>query len=158
MKKTILLLCALALLLVGCGKKDPTVDYGSSERYTREDMDAAIGLIRAEFDTWTGCELHALRYAGDGCCTEENLRWLNDHPHEGPDFTECIEFLSDFHSPKSSARAGAFNTDYEYTDWNWWLARPDGFRDAPGRGRRVLDPVRRVSESHDVLSVHGKLR
>ena len=64
MKKTILLLCALALLLVGCGKKDPTVDYGSSERYTREDMDAAIGLIRAEFDTWKGCELHALRGAG----------------------------------------------------------------------------------------------
>ena len=126
MKKTILLLCALALLLVGCGKKDPTADYGSSERYTREDMDAAIGLIRAEFDTWKGCELHALRYAGDGCCTEENLRWLNDHPHEGPDFTECIEFLSDFHSPKSSAQAGAFNTDYEYTDWNWWLARTEG--------------------------------
>ena len=125
MKKTILLLCALALLLIGCGKKDPTVDYGSSERYTREDMDAAIALIRAEFDTWKGCELHSIRFAGDDANSADNIKWMNELK-EGQNYTQCIEFLSDFHSPKSSAQAGAFNTDYEYTDWNWWLARTEG--------------------------------
>lgn len=130
MNRKIRLICILALaalLLAGCGSKGhAAVDYGSSERYTREDMDAAIALIRAEFGTWKGCELHALRYAGDECCTEENIRWLNQHADSGTEFTECIEFLSDFHSPKTSEEAGAFNVDEEYTDWNWWLARTEG--------------------------------
>ena len=129
MKRKVLIavLTVLALLLAGCGgKKDVTVDYGSSALYTQEDMDAAIKLIRAEFDTWKGCELHSIRYAGDECFTEENLRWMDEHVDDGPGFAQCIEFLSDFHSPKSSAQAGAFNVDYEYTDWSWWLARTEG--------------------------------
>ena len=129
MKRTICLLCALGLLLLAaCGdKKEVTVDYGSSERYTKEDMDAAMEAIRAEFDTWKGCELHALCYGGDAQCTEENLRWLNElgqaQQGEGG-FTECMEFLSDFHSPKRDS--GAWNADFEYTDWQWWLARRPG--------------------------------
>lgn len=131
MKRMIVMLCALVLLLLSAcgGKKEVTVDYGSSERYTQEDMDAAVKVIRAKFDTWKGCELHALRYGGDAECTEENLAWLNElglaQQGEGG-FTECMEFLSDFHSPKSSAEAGAFNVDFEYTDWQWWLARRPG--------------------------------
>ena len=41
-----------------------TVDYGSSELYTREDLKAAVKLIEDEFASFTGCEMHALRYAG----------------------------------------------------------------------------------------------
>ena len=40
------------------------------------------------------------------------------------DFTQCIMFKSDFHSPKNGG--GAWNADAEYTDWQWWLARADG--------------------------------
>ena len=115
MKRKVLIavLTVLALLLAGCGgKKDVTVDYGSSALYTQEDMDAAIKLIRAEFDTWKGCELHSIRYAGDECFTEENLRWMDEHVDDRPGFAQCIEFLSDFHSPKTAAQAGAFNVDY----------------------------------------------
>ena len=40
------------------------------------------------------------------------------------DFTQCIMFTGSFHTPKYNA--GAWNPDEEYTDWQWWLARPEG--------------------------------
>ena len=95
------------------------VDYGSSERYTQRSMDRAIALIMEEFGTWEGCEMHSIRYAGDACVSEENLNWLNSLA-KGETFTECIAFLSDFHSPKEAV--GAWNPDSEYTDYQWWLA------------------------------------
>ena len=99
------------------------IDYGTSSIYKEEDMDAAIKLIREEFDTWEECELHSIRYAGDECNSKENLEWLNSMD-DGQEFTECIEFLSDFHTSKEAT--GAWEADSEYTDWNWWLARTDG--------------------------------
>ena len=95
------------------------VDYGSSELFTQRSMDRAIALVMEEFDSWEGCEMHAIRYAGDACNSEENLRWLNSLG-EGNNFTQCMEFLSDFHSPKEAY--GAWNPDAEYIDWSWWLA------------------------------------
>ena len=69
-------------LLAACGgnstDSELTTDYGTSDLYTQEDMDAAIEQIRAEFDTWEGCELHSIRYAGDECMNEENLAWMNE--------------------------------------------------------------------------------
>ena len=42
----------------------------------------------------------------------------------GEPLTQCIEFLSDFNSPREGG--GAWQADYEYNDWQWWLARTDG--------------------------------
>ena len=102
---------------------DVLIDYGSSELYTREDMDEAIDLIRETFSGWEGCELHAVRYAGDDCCDQETISWMNSLK-PGCGYTQCIEFVSDFHSPMEDA--GAWEPDMEYTDWQWWLARTDG--------------------------------
>ena len=96
------------------------IDYGMSDLYTAEEMDAAIACIRREFDSWEGCELHSIRYFGDDQCTAENLEWLNSLG-DGPEFTQCIAFVSDFHSPREAV--GAWNPDTEYTGWQWWLAR-----------------------------------
>ena len=90
--------------------------------FTAEDIVEAEAVIHEEFDSW-GCELHSLAYAGDDCCTEENLAWMNSLG-DGESFTQCIEFLSDFSSPEDAA--GAWEPDSEYTDWQWWLARADG--------------------------------
>ncbi len=103
--------------------REVEIDYGDSELYSQADMDAAIALIREEFSGWEGCRLYNVRYAGDECCTEENLAWMNDLM-DGQDFTECIEFLSDFRSPKDAA--GAWEPDVDYTGWQWWLARARG--------------------------------
>ncbi|MBO5496898.1 MAG: hypothetical protein J5967_05790, partial [Oscillospiraceae bacterium] len=101
-----------------------TVDYGSSALFDEKDMDTAIDLIVKEFNTWEGCEMHSIRFAGDECNSEENLKWLNSLDG-GYDFTRCIEFISEFHSPLE--QIGAWEQDTEYTGWQWWLgAGADG--------------------------------
>lgn len=131
MKKALLLL-AILMLAAACaacgGTRDVSIDYGASELYTQEDMDAAIALIEKEFKGWQGCELHSVSYAGDECQSADNVEWMNQLKEgqdiSGPEYTQVIEFISDFHSPKSNA--GAWNPDQEYTGWQWWLARSDG--------------------------------
>ena len=51
----ILLLITSLLVLAGCmgkPKAEVSIDYGDSTFYTKEDMDAAIAVIRKEFYTW----------------------------------------------------------------------------------------------------------
>ena len=105
-----------------------TVDYGASDIYTGADMDAAVAAIWNEFKSWEGCKLHAVRYAGDENANEEKLAWLNELAEADPDefsgdYTECIGFVSDFHSPVEAY--GAWEEDTEYTDYQWWLARAE---------------------------------
>ena len=99
------------------------IDYGSSELYTQEDMDAAIAQICEKFAAWEGCQMHTICYAGDETCTEDNLEWLNSLG-DGHDFTQYIEFISSFHSPVEGV--GAWEPDTEYEDWHWSLGRTDG--------------------------------
>jgi D-alanyl-D-alanine carboxypeptidase len=94
------------------------IDYGTSTLYTPEELEEAAIKIKCEFATWEGCELHSMRYAGDECNTEENIKWL-DSLSDGAEYTKVCEFLCDFHSPKENA--GAWEPDTEYKDYQWWL-------------------------------------
>lgn len=102
--------------------EEVSIDYGTSGIYSEDERNSAIEIIRETFDTWDGCVLHSITYAGDDCTDAENLEWLNSM-NEGQNYTQCIEFLSDFHSPVENA--GAWEPDTEYTDYQWWLARTD---------------------------------
>ena len=132
MKKAgiLILILLLALACTACGGdvSEVSIDYGTSDLYTQEDMDAAIALIQKEFKGWKGCELHSISYAGDGCQSADNVEWMNrlkeGQSISGPEYTQVIEFISSFHSPKRNA--GAWNADQEYTGWQWWLARAEG--------------------------------
>lgn len=130
LKAFLALACMTALAACGSKKQDTAaveIDYGSSELYTKEDMDEAIKLIQEEFSKWEGCELHSIAYTSDDDCNEDNIAWMNQLEAEGDakeTFTQCIQFKSSFHSPKEGG--GAWNPDQEYTDWGWWLARADG--------------------------------
>lgn len=132
MKKIIIsLFCLLMVLLfAGCGKGDITevkIDYGTSSVYTKEDMDSAIKLIKKEFISFEGCELHSLSYMSDEDCNNaDNIKWMNELRTDDNKevFTQCIAFVSDFHSPKNGG--DAWYADKEYTGWTWWLARSDG--------------------------------
>ena len=77
---------------------DATVDYGTSALFTRSERRDAVYVLRAEFDTWPGCQLHSVRYAGDESDSPENLEWINSLG-DGKTYTACIEFLTDFHTP-----------------------------------------------------------
>ena len=112
----------LEVYLGAVNDTDPVIDYGASELYTEEELAEAAVQIKCRFASFAGCELHALRYAGDGVNTPENLEWLNGLD-EGNTYTECIEFLGDFHSPAEGM--GAWAPDMEYTDYQWWLARTE---------------------------------
>ena len=114
----------LAAVLSACGgRADVSVDYGTSSIYSKEDMEEAISVIKDEFGRWEGCELHTIEYDTDDCNSAENIQWMNDL-NEGQNYTQCIAFLSNFHSPK--AGGGAWDADREYKNWQWWLARSDG--------------------------------
>ena len=99
------------------------IDYGESTLYTQAELQAAVVQILAQFASFEGCELHALRYAGDVCNSTGNILWMNSL-EEGKQFTQVAEFLSDFHSPVEGG--GAWEADSEYKDWQWWLAREEG--------------------------------
>ena len=102
------------------------VNFGTSQLFLEEDLNAAMNLIREELATWEGVELHAIRYAGDENSTEENLKWLNEHEFaSGKKYTECALFKTDFHSPAEGGEL-VLDPDTEYEDYQWWLARVDG--------------------------------
>lgn len=89
---------------------EATVEYGSSSIYFKSDMDSAIALIQDTFASRKGCELHTIRCFSDDACNDENIAWMNDLADgQGLDvnFTQCIMFESDFHSPKNGG--GAWN-------------------------------------------------
>ncbi|MCR5088627.1 MAG: hypothetical protein K6C08_03825 [Oscillospiraceae bacterium] len=96
------------------------IDIGASGLYTQEELrDAAVKIV-GTLASWEVCELHSLRYAGDECCTEENLKWMNELNEEG-EYTQIAAFLMDFHTAADAE--GAWEPDTEYTDYQWWLAR-----------------------------------
>lgn len=111
--------------------KNIAIDYGKSDTYSKQDMNAAIELIEKEFATWEGCVLHSISYTSDECNSKENIDWMNGLREggnytvtdENAEFTQCIEFVSDFHSPKTGG--DVWEADHEYTNWQWWLARTD---------------------------------
>ena len=109
--------------VVGCAKqKEATIDLGESSVYTEEDRQEAVKAIRKEFDTWEECTLNGIRYAGDECNSEKNIQWMNELK-EGQNYTQCIEFLSDFHTSKDAK--GAWEPDKDYKDYQWYLARSE---------------------------------
>ena len=101
---------------------DVSIDYGTSELYTQEELEEAALQIKCKFASFEGCELHSLRYAGDECNTAENAEWLNSLS-EGSNYTQVCEFLSGFHTP--SEGESVWDPDQEYEDYQWWLARTD---------------------------------
>ena len=104
------------------GKEAPEVqiDLSGSELYTEEELYDAMLAVKCKFASWAGCELHAVRYAGDESANEENLKWLSSLS-DGAEYVQAAELLMDFHSPAEGG--SAWEPDQEYTDYQWWLAR-----------------------------------
>ena len=130
MRKVLLFLISILFVcqLTGCSLFiNPKIDYGNSNVYSKEDMDYSIKLIKKEFNSsFRGSKLNSITYVSDSACGEDELKWLNGLAEDNGSrehFTECMLFLSDFHSPKNGR--GDLEADYEYTDWQWWLARSE---------------------------------
>ena len=124
MKKILcmILTIIIAASLFGCSNAsaagriaDVTIDIGEREMFSEDDRNEAVKLILNEIGGWESVQkVYNLRYAGDKASKEES-GYLG---HE-----EVMIFLSDLHSVKSSSKAGGFNADTDYTDWNWILGK-----------------------------------
>ena len=124
--------------LAGKDAPEVIIDLTGSALYTQEELTDAMLAIKCDFAAWAGCELHAIRYAGDESCSKDKLDWINRIAQADPDeaagnwteisadeliatYTEVICFLMDFHSPVKGD--GTLEPDKEYTDAQWWLGR-----------------------------------
>lgn len=99
-----------------------SIDYGTSDVYSRQDMNEAIDLIKEKFYSWDGCKLYSINYTDDNLCQRE-LEYCNTLAEEGVTYDECIVFRMQFRSPIFGG--GAWNANFRY-DWSWYLARTDG--------------------------------
>ena len=115
-----LLLAACLIFLCGCSVY---VDYGSSELYSRADIDAAVLEVRMAFARMEGCRLISLQYAGDDTC-RKNLEYAQGLAKDR-DIRECLVFNSVFLSPVHGG--GAWEPASRYT-WTWTLGRSPGGR------------------------------
>ena len=100
------------------------VDYGASQMYSHEDIDAAVKAVMAEFDTWDGCTMKEIAVADDDTCAAD-LEYCNSVREEGtPEYDQAIVLVSSFHSPSAKEAEGtAWEPDTDYNDWTWHLAR-----------------------------------
>lgn len=98
-----------------------SIDYGTSEIYTEDELKDAVIQIKCKFAFWGDVDLKSIRYAGDEKATDEMLAKMNEINPDGK-YTQVAEFLMDFHTPKEIGEL-TFNPDADYTDYQWWLAR-----------------------------------
>lgn len=99
-----------------------SIDYGTSDIYSRQDMTEAIDLIKEKFNSWDGCKLYSINYTDDDFCQRE-LEYCNTLAEEGITYDECIVFRMQFRSPIFGG--GGWNGNFRY-DWSWYLARTEG--------------------------------
>ncbi|MBE5774582.1 MAG: hypothetical protein E7337_11720 [Clostridiales bacterium] len=105
-----------------------TIDYGVSERFTPEQMDAAITVIKNEFLNWYGCELHSISYASDERSASEYRYYTGAKRRKtGKNYVDGIVFMSSFHSAAEDEEypGSGLNPDYEYTGYNWILLQTE---------------------------------
>lgn len=122
MKKlsVILSLLLVLIVLVSCAKtSDYTLEYGESNMYSNEDIESAAKVVVEKFNTFHGCVLYSLEYAGDEKC-ENELSYVNSLKDDGEEFVDCLVFYSEFRSPIKGG--GAWSPNDIYT-WDWYLGR-----------------------------------
>jgi len=119
---TVLLSMLAVIAIFGTAAAQETgaiIDLGESGIFSQEELEAAVDMILAEFDTFEGCEMHIISYTGD----EESKDHLEiENTMAEKPFDECAHFDSAFRSPKE--QYGAWEADTEYT-WSWTLCRSD---------------------------------
>ncbi len=118
---TTVLIVLLLLMLVDM-MRPVVLQFGPSELYSYEEMEEAVALIDKEFNSWKGCRLFTIDYAGDELC-ERELDYCNTLAPEGVSYADCIVFYMEFRSPIFGG--GAWNACQRY-HWSWYLARTEG--------------------------------
>lgn len=89
-------------------------------KYTHEDIESAIEIIKEEFKTdWKGCSLKEIYYAGDEV-SDDYKEWADRYNAD-----EVLVLQSSF-DVGSSGGDGSLNPNSTYDGWNWILVRNKG--------------------------------
>lgn len=105
-----------------------TIDYGESEYFTHEQMDAAIAVIKDRFLDWYNCELHSIAYTSDEQSASEYQCYAGSESRKtGKTYVDGIVFISSFHSAAENEEhpGTGLNPDQEYTGWSWILLQTE---------------------------------
>ena len=97
-----------------------SVNYGSSEIFTRVELEEAAAAVKADFTKMQGCKLFSLKYAGDEVSLGQ-LEYANEYLSGGEPYTDSIVFDSVFHPPVFGR--GAWDHHMYY--WSWTLVRTE---------------------------------
>ena len=104
------------------------ISYGTSEYFTREQMDAALAVVQEEFLSWYGCTLLTLSYTSDEWSAREFASYAEaERMKTGKTYVDGIVFTSSFLTPpeaQSDPNLGLMPEE-EYTGWNWILLLTD---------------------------------
>lgn len=106
---------------------EESIDYGNSTKYSLDEMEDAVDIIKQKVNSWDGCTLHSISYSSDAENNAKNLKWLNEIAlsyDKSAAYVDCIMFKADFSTSKHAG--DGFNSDYEYEDYQFWLAREEG--------------------------------
>ncbi len=123
LKKGLIVLASVIVLIAAVFSfivfRPVNVDYGTSEVYSKSDLDAAVRAVKLDFAKMIGCNHLSLRYAGDERSQRE-LENANKWRIPGDEYVACIVFDSSFYSPQ--AAYGAWNADSTY-EWSWTIVK-----------------------------------
>lgn len=100
------------------------INYGKSEHFTHEQMDAAIAVIKDRFLTWLGCEMRSIAYVSDERSAREYQYYAGSESRKtGKNYVDGIVFTSSFHTPPEGQGDpySGLQADHEYTGWEWIL-------------------------------------
>ncbi len=118
------------------------IDYGSSEHFTREEMDAAIAVILRDFSTphepgqedslsaWAGFVLHEIHYVSDDRSRRQFEYYGQTFRYRGNDgyrdslgrpYVDGIYFQSSFHSMMTDDGWSGFESGRGHGDYGWTL-------------------------------------
>lgn len=111
----------LAAVFVCSNIRPVIIDLGISDLYSEQEMNDAVDLIKEEFNSWHGCKLYSISYAGDDYSRKE-LGYCNTLAPDGITYAEAIVFRMSFRSPIFGG--GGWNPNFRY-DWSWYLARTE---------------------------------
>ncbi len=118
------------------------IDYGASEHFTREEMDAAIAVILRDFRTphepgqennlsaWAGFTLHQISYVSDERSQRQFEYYGREFPYRGNHgyrdslgrpYVDGIYFQTSFHTMMTDDGWSGFENGRGYGDYGWTL-------------------------------------
>lgn len=98
------------------------VNLGESNALSRESLQSAANVILDEIGSWHSVKrVYDVTYCGDEM-SADNLDYCIMLGEKN--YAQCAVFKSDFLTG-NSAESDGFNSNNDYTDWQWYLAKTE---------------------------------